>query len=102
MTNTQTGAITVPPCVSEWAKGWKEKDMEYLQNASRFGSPLVKRIANYILSINHETQENNELYVLDGKVRESIKQPQNAKVHPRPNRRESQSNKWSEYTNNMI
>lgn len=68
MVNTRTRFISVAPCVKEWAKSWKQKEPEYLQNASLFGSPLVKRIANYILSITHETQENC-LSVIDGKVR---------------------------------
>jgi len=51
MTNTQSKGINFSPFVYEWAKSWKMKEPEYLHYASQFGTPLVKRVANYILTI---------------------------------------------------
>jgi len=41
----------------EWARGWLEKDQEYLKHSARFGSPLVQRIAAFILEIAEGDQE---------------------------------------------
>jgi hypothetical protein len=37
--------------VDAWAHGWMKKDPQYITWASRFGSPLVRKIANFILEI---------------------------------------------------
>ncbi len=57
---TLAGDITFIVEVEEWAHYWAEKDRDYIKHAAMFGSPLVSRIANFILHITGNAEVKKE------------------------------------------
>lgn len=66
MSNTTFANISFSPSreVAACAHKWAENDREFLNHASRFGSPLVRRIAIFFLQV----VEKGEVQVCEDKI----------------------------------